>query len=40
MLRGDYGPNSELTRKIKGFDRYMIDTAQLFKAIKAKCVVK
>lgn len=36
MLRGDYGPNSALTQKIKGFDRAMIDTAQLFKAIKAK----
>lgn len=36
ILRGDYGQNSELTKKIKGFDRYMIDTAQLFKAIKAK----
>lgn len=36
MLRGDYGPNSPITQKIKGFDRAMIDTAQLFKAIKAK----
>lgn len=36
MLRGDYGPNSELTKKIKGFDRPTIDTAQLFKAIKAR----
>lgn len=35
MLRGDYGPNSPLTQRIKGFDRAMIDTAQLFKAIKA-----
>lgn len=40
MLRGDYGVNSELTKKIKGFDRYFIDTAQLFKAITAKCTVK
>jgi hypothetical protein len=40
MLRGDYGPNGELTRKIKGFDRAMIDTAQLFKGITAKCMVK
>ncbi len=40
ILRGDYGHNGELTQKIKGFDRYMIDTAQLFKAIVAKCVVK
>lgn len=36
ILRGDYGSNSALTKTIKGFDRYMIDTAQLFKAIKAK----
>lgn len=40
ILRGDYGQNSELTRKIKGFDRYMIDTAQMFKAIKAKVNVR
>lgn len=40
MLRGDYGTNSELTQKIKGFDRKTIDTAQLFKAIKAVCKVK
>lgn len=37
ILRGDYGSNSKLTIKIKGFDRIMIDTAQLFKALKAKC---
>lgn len=35
ILRGDYGSNGILTRRIKGFDRKMIDTAQLFKAIKA-----
>lgn len=40
ILRGDYGPNSPLTQKIKGFDRAMIDTAQLFKAIKAFCKVR
>jgi hypothetical protein len=40
ILRGDYGHNSKLTQKIKGFDRKMIDTAQLFKAIKAMCRVK
>lgn len=40
ILRGDYGGNSELTKKIKGFDRGMIDTAQLFKAIKAFCRVR
>ena len=36
ILRGDYGSNSSLTKTIKGFDRYMIDTAQLFKALKAR----
>jgi hypothetical protein len=40
ILRGDYGTNSELTQKIKGFDRKGIDTAQLFKNIKAVCKVK
>ncbi len=40
ILRQDYVHNSEVTRKIKGFDRFMIDTAQLFKAIKSKCTVK
>jgi hypothetical protein len=35
IVRGDYGNNSPVTRKIKGFDRLMIDTGQLFKAIKA-----
>lgn len=39
ILRGDYGPNSALTKKIKGFDRAMIDTAQLFKSLKAICKV-
>jgi hypothetical protein len=36
ILRGDYGTNSELTQKIKGFDRFGIDTGQWFKAIKAR----
>lgn len=36
ILRGDYGSNSPLTQKIKGFDRFMIDTAQLFKALRAR----
>ncbi len=40
ILRGDYGSNSQLTQKIKGFDRKMIDTAQLFNAIKARVRVK
>ncbi len=40
ILRGEYGSNSALTQKIKGFNRPMIDTAQLFKSLKAKCKVK
>lgn len=40
ILRGDYGSNSPLTQKIKGFDRLMIDTAQLFKSIKARVKVR
>lgn len=40
ILRGDYGSNSTLTQKIKGFDRKGIDTAQLFKNIRAKCSIK
>lgn len=36
ILRGEYGTQSELTKAIKGFSRPMIDTAQLFKALKAK----
>lgn len=40
MLRGDYGKNSKLTMAIKGFDRITIDTAQLFRAIKAEVKVR
>jgi hypothetical protein len=40
MLRGDYGNNSPLTQAIKGFNRKTIDTAQLFKAIRARCRTK
>lgn len=36
ILKGEYGTNSALTQKIKGFNRIMIDTAQLFRAIKAR----
>ncbi len=36
ILRGDYGSNTAHTQRIKGFNRKMIDTAQLFKAIKAR----
>lgn len=35
ILRGDYGRNSRIAAKNKGFNRLMIDTGQLFKAIKA-----
>lgn len=40
ILRGDYGRNTSVTAKIKGFNRFMIDTAQLFKAITAKVKVR
>lgn len=40
ILRGDYGRNTSTTAKIKGFNRFMIDTAQLFRAIQSKVVVK
>lgn len=36
ILRGDYGPNARSTIRTKGFDRYMIDTGQLFKNILAR----
>ncbi len=39
ILRGEYGPQGPFTTAVKGFDRPMIDTAQLFKAIRAKCKV-
>lgn len=39
ILRGEYGGNSPITQKIKGFNRGMIDTAQLFKSIKARVKV-
>jgi hypothetical protein len=40
ILRGDYGKNTKVTAQIKGFNRFMIDTAQLFRAITAKVSVK
>lgn len=40
ILRGEYKRESPLTQLIKGFSRPMIDTAQLFKAIRARCTVK
>lgn len=36
ILRGDYGKNAASTIKAKGFDKLGINTAQLFKSIKAK----
>lgn len=36
ITRGDYGVNTRATADIKGFDRLMIDTGQLFKALKAR----
>lgn len=36
ILRGDYGSNTSATADNKGFDRHLIDTAQTFKAIKAR----
>lgn len=36
ILKQEYGQNSPETADHKGFDRMMIDTAQMFKAIKAK----
>lgn len=40
ILRGEYPTESPLTQKVKGFSRPMIDTAQLFRAIRARCTVK
>lgn len=36
ILRQDYGPNRSGTADGKGFNRHLIDTAQMFKAIKAR----
>lgn len=40
MLKKELGYNSPLTQKIKGFDHKGMDTAQLFKSIKAVCNVR
>jgi hypothetical protein len=40
ILRGDYGMNNPKTARAKGFNRFMIDTSQLFKAIIAQVKVK
>lgn len=39
ILRGDYGRNTRMTAKIKGFNRLFIDTSQLFRAIMGKVKV-
>lgn len=36
ILRGDYGSNTAQWARVKGFDRYLIDTAQFFNSIKAR----
>lgn len=36
ILRQEYGGNSSATADAKGFDRHLIDTAQMFKAIIAR----
>ena len=36
ILRQEYGPNKASTADAKGFDRHLFDTAQMFKAIKAR----
>lgn len=36
IVRGDYGRNSRATVKIKGFNRFMIDTAQMVRNIKGR----
>lgn len=38
ILRGSYGRNTKVTAGIKGFNRKLIDTAQFFKAIRARVV--
>lgn len=36
ILRQEYGKNESYTADNKGFDRHLIDTAQMFKAIRAR----
>lgn len=36
IMREEYGTNSSQAADNKGFDRHLIDTAQMFKAIRAK----
>lgn len=40
ILRGEYGSNSKAASTAKGFDRLLIDTGQLFKAIIAKATMR
>lgn len=40
IVRGDYGRNKKVTANIKGFNRLMIDTGQLFKGIVAKVRIR
>lgn len=40
ITRKDYGPNTSLTAKIKGFNRFLIDTGQFFRSITAATRVK
>ena len=40
ITRGDYGRNAKSTAKEKGFNRFLIDTGQLFKAITARIIRK
>lgn len=36
ILKGEYGANSSIAADHKGFNRFLIDTAQMFKSLKAK----
>ena len=36
ILRGEYGTNSQIWAKIKGFNRLLFDTGQFFNSIKAR----
>lgn len=40
ILKQGYGPNRSSTADAKGFDRHLIDTAQMFKAIRARVMTK
>lgn len=38
ILKLDYGSNTGKQSKVKGFNRHLFDTAQMFKAIRAKVI--